>query len=105
LYEAARIDGANKFQEIKYITIPGLRYYAAFIIVTGIINVMQMFDVVMLISKGGPVGTTDVIMYRIYRDGIMSFNMGMAGASSLVVGSIIILFSILYLKLTSGREE
>jgi ABC-type sugar transport system permease subunit len=105
LYEAARIDGANKIKEIIYITIPGLRHYAAFIMVTGIIGVMQMFDVIMLISKGGPVGATDTIMYRIYRDGIISFNMGMSGASSVIVGIIIILFSVLYLKITTRGDE
>ena len=53
-------------------------------------HAMQMFDVVMFISKGNPFGQTDVLMYRIYRDGFISFNLGMAGAESLVLGLVTI---------------
>jgi multiple sugar transport system permease protein len=88
LYEAAKVDGANKTQQIRYITIPGLRFISAYILLTGLIGVMQMFDVVMLISHGNPYGKTDVLMYRIYRDGVVSFNMGMAGSASTVLGLV-----------------
>jgi hypothetical protein len=90
---------------IRYITIPALRYITTFIVVTGLIGVMQMFDVVMFISRGGPAGSTDVLMYRIFRDGVQSFNMGMAGASSLILGSITIILTIIYFKLIVGRED
>lgn len=105
LYEAAKIDGANKVQEVRYITIPLLRPVATFIILTGIINVMQMYDIIMLISRGGPVGKTDVLMYRIFRDGIQSFNMGMGGASSVILGLVIMTLSVLYLKFFGKGEE
>lgn len=105
LYEAARIDGANRVQEIRYITIPGLRNIGAFIFLTQMIGAMQMYDVIMLISRGGPVGKTDVLMYRIFRDGIISFNMGMAGASSLVLGSLTLIFAFIYFKLSAKGVE
>lgn len=105
LYEAARVDGAKKWQEIRYITIPGLKFIAAYIILTGVINVMQMFDVVMFISRGNPYGKTDVLMYRIYRDGIQSFNMGMAGAESIILGMITLVFALLYYKLIVRGEK
>lgn len=105
LYEAARVDGASKFQEVLYVTIPGLRYTASFIVLTGIIGMMQMFDAVMFISAGGPVGTTDVIAFRIFRDGARSFNLGMAGASSVVVGLITLVFSLVFLNLWLSKSE
>jgi len=105
LYEAARVDGATRWQEIKYITIPGLKFIAVYILLTGVINVMQMFDVVMFISRGNPYGQTDVLMYRIYRDGIQSFNMGMAGAASTVLGLVTIFFALLYYKLIMRGED
>lgn len=105
LYEAAKVDGADKIQQIRYITLPGLRFIAAYIILRCLIDVMQMFDVVMLISHGNPYGKTDVLMYRIYRDGVLSFNMGMAGASSAILGIVTILIALLSLKIVSKGEK
>lgn len=105
LYEAADVDGANMIEKIRFITIPGLRFVAAYIILTGIIGVMQMFDVVMFISKGNPYGLTDVLMYRIYRDGIVNFNLGMAGASSTILGLVTVVFALLYFKFIVMKED
>jgi len=105
LYEAARVDGANKVQEVLHVTIPGLRYTASFIVLTGIIGMMQMFDAIMFISAGGPVGTTDVIAFRIFRDGARSFNLGMAGASSVVVGLVTLVFSLIFLNMWLKKSE
>lgn len=105
LYEAAKMDGANSIQRIRYITIPGLRFVASYIILTGIIGAMQMFDVVMFISKGNPYGKTDILMYRLYRDGIVNFNMGMAGAEATVIGMITIVFSIIYFRIILKKED
>lgn len=105
LYEAAKMDGASSFQRIRYITMPGLRFVASYIILTGIIGAMQMFDVVMFISKGNPYGKTDILMYRLYRDGIVNFNMGMAGAESTIIGLITIVFSIVYFRIVLKKED
>lgn len=105
LYEAADVDGANFVQKVRYITVPGLKFVAGYIFLTGIIGVMQMFDVVMFISKGNPYGMTDVLMYRIYRDGIVNFNMGMAGASSTILGIITVIFALIYLKFFFFKKE
>lgn len=105
LYEAAQIDGATKAQRMRYITIPGLRFVAGFIILTGIISVMQMFDVVMFISAGNPFGQTDVLMYRIFRYGAVQFNLGMAGASSTILGILTLIFAIIYVRFSFKREE
>ena len=105
LYEAAKVDGANFWQQVRYITIPGLKFIAMYILLTGIIGAMQMFDVVMFISKGNPFGQTDVLMYRIYRDGFINFNLGMAGAESLVLGLVTIFFALGYLWLKKRSED
>lgn len=104
-YEAAKVDGASFWQQVLYITIPGLRFVSAFIILTGIISVMQMFDVVMFISRGNPFGQTDILMYRIFRDGTVNFNLGMAGASSTVLGIFTMFFAVLYFTYMTRREE
>jgi len=105
LHEAAQVDGATKLQRLLYITIPGLRFVAGYIILTGIIAVMQMFDVIMFISAGNPFGQTDVLMYRIYRYGAVHFNLGMAGASSTILGLLTLVFAVIYLRFNLRREE
>lgn len=105
LHEAAQIDGANKIQRLRHITIPGLRFVAGYIILTGIIAVMQMFDVIMFISVGNPFGRTDVLAYRIYRYGAVHFNLGMAGASSTVLGGLTLVFAVIYLLFSFKKEE
>ena len=105
LHEAAKVDGASAPQRLRYITIPGLRFVASYIILTGIIAVMQMFDVIMFISGGNPFGQTDVLMYRIYRYGAVTFNLGMAGASSTILGLFTLLFAVIYLRTFLRREE
>jgi ABC-type sugar transport system permease subunit len=105
LYEAAKVDGANFRQQVLYITLPGLRFISMYILLTGIIGAMQMFDVIMFISKGNPFGRTDVLMYRIYRDGFVNFNLGMAGAESLILGLVTVVFALGYLWLQQRRDD
>ncbi len=105
LYEAARVDGAGFWQQVRYITIPGLKFIAMYILLTGIIGAMQMFDVIMFISKGNPFGQTDALMYRIYRDGFVNFNLGMAGAESWVLGLVTVVFAVGYLWLQQRGDD
>lgn len=105
LYEAASIDGANRWQKIRYITLPGLKFIASYIILTGIIGTMQMFDVIMFITNGNPYGKTDVLMYRIYRDGVVNFNLGMAGAESTILGLVTICFALIYFYVKVRKED
>jgi ABC-type sugar transport system permease subunit len=105
LYEAAKVDGASFIQRIWYITLPGLRFISLYILLTGIIGAMQMFEAMMFISRGNPYGKTDVLMYRIYRDGFVNYNLGMAGAESLILGIVTVIFAFGYLKLQQGGNE
>ena len=105
LYEAAKVDGASFSQQVRYITIPGLRFVTAFIILTGIIGVMQMFDIVMFLTGGNPFGQTDILMYRIYRYGAVTFNLGMAGAAGTILGLITMFFAVIYFYYVQRREE
>jgi len=100
LYEAARVDGANKLKQLWYVTVPSLRPITMFILITGIIASFQIFEPVQLISHGGPHGETNIILYRIYQDAFQSFNFGMASASSVVVLMVTLLLSILQYRIS-----
>jgi multiple sugar transport system permease protein len=104
-YEVADMNGANGWQRLIYVTLPSLRNITTFVLITGFIGVLQIFDPVLFISQGGPFGTTDVIVHRVFRDFYGDFNFGMAGAGSLVITVIIFCFSLLTLRWYSAKEE
>jgi ABC-type sugar transport system permease subunit len=70
LYEAARLDGANRFQMFGHVTLPLLRRTLLFSAVIALINAVQVFEPVALITQGGPVGATSVLTFHIRRVGI-----------------------------------
>lgn len=104
-YEVADIDGANSWQKLIYVTLPSLRNITTFVFITGFIGVLQIFEPVLFISQGGPFGTTDVIVHRVFRDFYGDFNFGMAGAGALVITIIIFLFSLTMLKWYTVKER
>lgn len=105
LYEAAKVDGANKMQIFNNVTIPGLRPIASYILITGIIGAVQIYEQVMFITGGGPFGTTEVLVYRIMRDAFWDFNFGMAGSSSMVLACFVFIFSVKIFKNQTRESE
>jgi multiple sugar transport system permease protein len=104
LLEAASVVGATGRQKFWHITLPGLRGIFVYILITGFIGALQIFEPVLFISRGAPFGGTEVIVYRIYRDFYGDFNFGMAGAGSLVIATIILIFSLLTARWYSLKE-
>lgn len=100
LYEAAQIDGCNKFQKFLYVTMPGIRPMTSFILVTSLIGIFNIFEPVQLISEGGPNRTTEVIMFKIYNEMASNFQMGMSAAVSLIVTFIVFIITLFSLKTT-----
>lgn len=96
LYEAAALDGANRWTIFKRVTLPSLKPIATFIIITGIIGAFQIYEPVAFITNGGPLDQTNVITLRIIRDGFYDFNIGMSGASSLILAIIIVTCTLSY---------
>ena len=67
LYEAARVDGANRWQELRYVTLPYLLPALVPAVVLGTIWTFNMFNVVFLVSGGEPDGATDILITQAYR--------------------------------------
>ncbi|MBU1093228.1 MAG: sugar ABC transporter permease [Firmicutes bacterium] len=99
LYEAAKIDGANSRQILAKITFPLVTPTLFFVLITTMINSFQLFPQVMVMTGGGPVGSTQVIVERIYTYGFRYFNMGYATALSIILLVIIITITLIQLKL------
>ena len=100
LYEAAALDGANKWTIFKRVTLPSLKPISIYIIITGIIGAFQIYEPVAFITNGGPYDLTNVLTLRIIRDGFYDFNIGMSGASSLILAIIIVASTLTYYRTT-----
>ncbi|WP_223691707.1 carbohydrate ABC transporter permease [Leifsonia poae] len=98
-YEAARLDGAGNGQIIRYITLPSIRPTLLFTTLILTIQSLQVFDLVYVMTDGGPVFHTDTLVNLIYRDGFVNFQTGYASAISWVLFAIIMLISLLQLRL------
>lgn len=105
LYEAAEIDGAGRWHKLRYVTLPGLKPIATYIVITNLIAAIQIYEQVLFITNGGPYGQTEVLVFRIYRDGFWDFNLGMAGASSLIMALIVIVVTVLYYNWSTKSDR
>lgn len=90
LYEAAEIDGANAIHKFFKITMPLLAPTTLFLTITTIISSFKVFDLIKFLTNGGPNDASTVIVYRIYEEAFMNFNMGYAAAQSWILFLIVI---------------
>jgi len=103
--DAARVDGANAWQRFWRVTFPLLLPVTLFVLVTGIIGAFQVLALVMVLTGGGPLGTTDVIVYRIYRTGWELQQFGDASAMALLFFALLFGATWAQLKLLDRRVE
>jgi multiple sugar transport system permease protein len=98
LYEAARIDGAGRWQRLRYITLPLLTPFIFFAMVLAMIGAFQVFDQVWIMTEGGPGGATTVVMEQVVKNAFKYGLMGEASAMSWVLFAIILIFTIVQLR-------
>lgn len=98
LYESATIDGATRTQTFFHITIPVLKPVIVFILTMEIINVFQLWEVVYLLTNGGPSYSTMSIGFLIYNTAFVSGKYGLAAAQGVILTLTILVFSWLSLK-------
>ena len=91
-FEAARIDGASRWQTFIYLTLPLLRQTILVALLWRLIDTFRVFDVVYLLTAGGPARATEVVSIYVYNYGFKSFNLGYASAAS--YGMILIMIVI-----------
>ncbi|MGB9521438.1 MAG: carbohydrate ABC transporter permease [Anaerolineales bacterium] len=103
-FEAARIDGANAFQTFFYLTLPLLRQTILVALLWRFIDTFRIFDVIYLLTAGGPARATETVSIYVYRYGFQSFNLGFASAASYIM-IIIMLFFAAILTRFIGRSD
>lgn len=94
LYEAAKIDGANPVQTFFNITIPMLSPTIFFVVIITAISSFQVFDLIYLMTQGGPLDSTNVLVYSIYKNAFEYFNVGKASAMAYVLFVIILVLTL-----------
>ena len=85
LVEAARIDGAGQWAVFRHVVIPAISPALFFVGVIATLGVLQSFGQVNILTRGGPVGSTDVIVYSIYRNAFVNFVFGYAAAQAMLL--------------------
>lgn len=99
LYEAARIDGAGWWAQVRYVTVPLITPTAFFILVLSIIGSFQVWTITYLLTQGGPAGATLTLSYYIYQQGFQWFHMGFAAALAYVLFAIVFVATMIQFKL------
>lgn len=106
LYEVASIDGATRWQSFWGITLPLLAPTSFFLAITGVIGSFQVFSPVYVITKGGPLDSTDVAVYHIYRRAFQEFDFGYASAQAWILFAVIFIATLLQVwYMRRQREE
>lgn len=102
-YEAAELDGANEWQQFWHITLPGLRPTLVFATVTTAIFTLRSFEQVYVVTSGGPLNSTNLLVYYIYEQAFAQFDFGYAAAAATVLLAITLI--LVYLQLRVWGEE
>ncbi len=105
LYEAADIDGANKFQQFINVTIPQLKNTTVFVIISTTIAAFKLFTQVMVLTEGGPRKSTTTLIYMMYQEGFRNMKIGYASALAVVFFIFVLLISLVQRKLMAIGEE
>ncbi len=103
LLEAAALDGAGPFARFRYVTWPLLRPTAAFVATTSLIVSFQAFDVVRIMTQGGPANATTLFVYAIYEQVFLNLSVGKA--SALTVVFFVVLFALATAQLRAWRAR
>lgn len=95
MFEAAKIDGANPFETFLYVTIPLLSPTIFFVVIITAVSSFQIFDLIYLMTQGGPLDSTNVLVYAIYKNAFEYFNAGKASAIAYVLFVIILILTLI----------
>lgn len=101
-YEAAQLDGANEWQQFWHITLPGLQSTFIFAVITTVIFTLRSFEQVYVITGGGPLNSTNLLVYYIYEEAFGLFDFGYAAAAATVLLAVTSI--LVYLQLRTWND-
>lgn len=104
LYEAAQVDGANGLQRFFHITLPGVRPVFVVVIALTVIQSLRSFDLVYVMTKGGPDNASAVLGFLMYVQTFQNRNQGYGAAIAVVILLLSLAFMIVYVRQVATRE-
>jgi raffinose/stachyose/melibiose transport system permease protein len=104
LEEAAQIDGCGKFQTLRYITIPLLGNTIRLSIYLSVLGSLQFFDLIWVMTTGGPVSASDTMATYLYKFGFQRFQLGYGSAIAVIIFLICFSFSLIYQRVAMRRD-
>jgi len=106
LIEAAAMDGAGPFRRFWTITFPLLSPTLFFVtVMTIIFSFFESFGIIHTVTQGGPGGSTNILVYKVYQDGFVGLNLGSSSAQSIVLMALIILITVLQFKYVERKVQ
>jgi multiple sugar transport system permease protein len=104
LYKAAEVDGSSRWQTFRYITLPLLKPVIVVILMLRIMDAFKIFDIIYMLTYGGPGRQTEVLSMLIYKQGLKYFQVGQAAAMSWVFLLAIFIISLYFIRQLLQRE-
>ncbi len=105
IYEAARVDGATRWQQFRLLTLPLLRPFINIAVVLNVIYVFNSFPIIWVMTEGGPANGTDILVTYLYKLAFRFGQLGKASAVSLVMFFILFVFTIMYVWLVTQGDD
>lgn len=99
LYEASSIDGATRWAQFRHITVPLLRFTALFVLVIITINALQVFVPIFVMTNGGPVDSTNVVVMFMYNEAFNYLHMGPAAAMAMILFVIVLVCTLIQFRI------
>lgn len=103
LYEAAALEGAGRWEQFRHITLPLIAPFLNIALVLNTIYVFNSFPIIWAMTQGGPANSTDILVTYLYKVGFRLGKLGEASAVSLVMFGILLVFTLIYVRLTTSR--
>jgi len=105
LHEAAKVDGASALQRFRFITLPGLRSVLATLGVIGLLWSVNVFDVIWLLTQGGPASGTTTLPVYLYQTAFKAYSLSEAAASSVIFGVLLLGAAAVMLRFTRALDQ
>jgi ABC-type sugar transport system permease subunit len=103
-YEAARVDGASKWIEFRFITLPSIRFVVTIIFVLRIIWTFNWFDLTFMLTGGGPGTSTMTLPLDVYTQAFRNYDVGMASTFAAFMSLVLLIFAIWFLRLNRKAQ-
>ncbi len=105
LYEASRVDGANRIQQFFRITLPLLNRTTAFVVIITTIDAIKLSGLVFVLTNGGPNGSTETVVYYIWKTSFQQMQMGYGTAAAFILFAIVLVISLVQMKLFNREAD